>query len=144
MKNLCRLALLIALVLLPAVAIDQEDAVADTIAAAFVQARQAAHLPKLQRIDRNPFREQVCNRDMRFMSGLIRDVVYQTSHPEALPESAQRLARTPDSGKTAVRFGIGVCMMFVTDSPPGSAQKYAILIALYESRWTSFWRNFWG
>jgi hypothetical protein len=77
---------------------------------------------------------------MRFSSGLILDVVYQTDDPAHLPESAQRLATWPDTSKTASRFGVGVCLL--NGSSSGQPQ-YSILIATYESRSTSFWRIFW-
>ena len=110
------------------------------VAAAFVQARQAAHLSKLERMGRNPFREKVCKQDMRFASGLIRDVVYQTSDPAHLPESAQRLATASDTSKTAVRFGLGVCSL---NSGSAGQPNYSVVIATYESRAASFWRIFW-
>jgi hypothetical protein len=50
------------------------------------------------------------------------------------------LATWPDSGKTAARFGVGVCQL---DSSSVASLKYSILIATYESRWTSFTRIFW-
>jgi hypothetical protein len=77
---------------------------------------------------------------MRFASGLILDVVYQASDPSHLPESAQKLASWPDTSHTAARFGIGVCEL-----PSNSLGQpmYSILIATYESRWTSFLRIFW-
>ena len=99
-------ALLIFLALLPAIASDQEDAAADAVAAAFTQARQAAHLSRLERMGRNTFLGKVCKEDMRFTSGLIRDVRYQTSDPAYIPESAQRLATAPDTSKTAARLGL--------------------------------------
>jgi hypothetical protein len=119
---------------------DQEDAASDSVSTAFLQARQAAHLSKLERMGRNTFREKVCKQDMRFASGLINDVVYQTSDPSLLPDSVQRLATWPDSGKIAARFGVGVCQL---DSSSLGSPKYSILIATYESRWTSFTRIFW-
>ena len=96
-----------------------------------------ARLSKLERMGRNIFREKVCKHDMRFPSGLINDVAYETSTPIDLPQPAQRLAALPDSGKIAARFGIGVCML------TGSPAKYSVLIATYESGRTSFWRIFW-
>jgi hypothetical protein len=140
MTKLISSALLIVLIVLPVAASDPEDAAADAIASAFLQARQAAHLSKLERMGRNTFREKVCKQDRRFASGLITDVFYQTSDPANLPESTQRLARQPDSSVVASRFGIGVCML--PDVSPGH-QKFAVLIALYESRWNSFLRFFW-
>jgi len=58
--------LLICLVVSHTVATDQEDVAADSVAAVFLQARQAAHLSKLERMGRNTFREKVCKKDMRF------------------------------------------------------------------------------
>ena len=133
-------ALLIFLVVLPMVATNQEDAAADAVAAAFVQARQAAYLSKLERMGRNTFREKVCKQDMRFASGLISDVLYQTSDPAHIPESARRLATAPDTSKTAARFGLGLCSL--NNSSVGQP-KYSVLIATYESRSASFWRIFW-
>ncbi len=132
--------LLIFLVALAVLASDQEDAAADTVAAAFMQARQTAHLSKLERMSRNGFREKVCKQDMRFPSGLIKDVAYQTSDPAFLPESAQRLATWPDTSKAAARFEIGVCSL---KSGSLGQPKYSVLIATYESRAVSFWRIFW-
>jgi hypothetical protein len=132
--------LLIFLIMLPTFASDQEDAAADVVSAAFMQARQAAHLSKLTRMGRNTFREKVCKRDMRFSYGLILDVIYQTDVPAHLPEPAQRLATWPDTSKTASRVAVGVC--FMNGKSPGSPQ-YSVLIATYESRRTSFWRIFW-
>ena len=114
---------------------------ANTVASAFVGARQVAHLSKLERIDTNPFRKQVCNHDLRMPSGLIADVHYETSDPASLPDSALRLATSLDGYKVAARFGIGICS--VGPSPAGKA-TYSVLIATYESRWTSFWRTFWN
>jgi hypothetical protein len=132
-------ALFVFLVVLPGVASDQEDAAADAVAAAFMQARQAAHLSKLERMGRNTFREKVCKQDMRFASGLIIDVVYQTSDPAQMPESAQRLATRPDTSKVAARFGVGVCSL---NSGSLAQPKYSVIIATYESRSASFWRIF--
>ncbi len=117
----------------------QEDAAADAVATAFMNARQAANLPKLERMGRNNFQEKVCKHDLRFPSGLINDVLYETSDPAQLPESAQNLAISPDTYKTATRFGVGVCLK------PGSPGQptYSVVIATYESRITSFWRIFW-
>lgn len=135
-----RSALPVFLIVLPAMASDEEDAAADAVAKAFLQARQTGHLSKLKRMGRNTFRKEVCKHDMRFPSGWINDVVYETSAPADLPESARRLATGPDSSKTAGRFSIGVCTQ--NNSPPGQP-KYSVLIATYESSWTSFWRVFW-
>jgi hypothetical protein len=119
----------------------QEDVGADTAASAFVNIRAAAGLPKLNRIGRNVFRKQACTHDLRFPSGLIKNVVYETSNPDQLPEAARQLAVGSDSGKTAARFGIGVCSM--KTNPPGQP-VYSIIIATYESRSSSFWRIFWN
>ncbi len=140
MRKLLPSALLIFLVVLPTAASDQDDAAADTVAATFMQARQAANLSKLERMGRNTFREKVCKQDMRFASGLIIDVVYQTSDPARLPEAAQRLARWPDTSKTAARFGVGVCSL---NNGSLGQPRYSVLIATYESRLASFWRIFW-
>jgi len=140
MTKLIFSALLIFLIVLPTAASDQEDVAADAVATAFLQVRQAAHLSKLERMGRNTFREKVCKQDMRFPSGWINDVVYETSDPAHLPESAQRLATWPDSSKVAARFGLGVCLL--RSSSPGQP-KYSVLIATYEPRRTSFWRIFW-
>src|ERR1700684_2238215 len=139
MARLIFSALLIFLIVVATVASDQEDAAADAVATAFLQVRQAAHLSKLERMGRNTFREKVCNQDMRFPSGLIRDVVYQTSDPAQLPESAQRLATASDTSKTAVRFGLGVCSL---NSGSAGQPNYSVVIATYESRAASFWRIF--
>jgi hypothetical protein len=122
------------------VASDQEDVACDAVAKAFLQTRQTAHLSILKRMGRNTFREQVCQHNLRFPSGWIQDVVYETSDPTDLPESAQRLATWPDTGKTAARFGIGVC---IRNSSSSGRPSYSVLIATYESQWTSFWRIFW-
>jgi hypothetical protein len=135
-----RSALLVLLIVIPAVASDQEDAAAGATAKAFLQARQAAHLSKLERMGRNTFRERVCKQDLRFPSGLIKDVAYETSDPARLPESAERLATGPDSSKVAARFGLGVCVL---SSSSSGQQKCSVVIATFESRRTSFWRIFW-
>jgi len=139
MKIICS-ALLSFLTVLVLVASDQEDAASDAVAKAFLQTRQTAHLSPLERMGRNTFREQVCKHNLRFPSGWIQDVVYETSDPAELPESARRLATWPDTGKTAARFGIGVC---IGNSTSSGHPKYSVLIATYESQWTSFWRIFW-
>jgi hypothetical protein len=119
-------------------AANRDDPAADQVAAAFVEARQAAHLPALSRMGRNVFAENVCQHDLRFPSGLIGVVNYETVDPAQLPESATKLATTPDSYKLAKRFGVGVCV------ETSAGQKfYSVLIATYESRWTSFLRIFW-
>ena len=128
------------LISLAVVASQGDDSAADAVSAAFVEARQAARLSKLGRIDRNAFREQVCKHDLRMPSGLINDVQYETSDPRRLPEAALRLAALPDSYKVAARLGVGVCSLG-TDS--SGQTHYSVLIATYESRWTSFWRIFW-
>jgi hypothetical protein len=93
----------------PQVASQQEDAAADSVATAFMNIRNAAHLPKPRRMGGNTLRKQACSRDLRFPSGFIKDVIYETADPNQLPESARQLAVAPDSGKTAARLGIGVC-----------------------------------
>jgi hypothetical protein len=117
----------------------QEDAAADAVATAFINARQAANLPKLERMGRNTFQEKICKHDLRFPSGLINNVLYETSDPAQLPESAQKLAISPDKYKTATRFGVGVCLK---TGPPGQP-TYSVVVATYESRATSFLRIFW-
>jgi hypothetical protein len=139
MKKLILCALLILLAVLPAGATDQEDAAADAVAAAFAQARQAAHLPKLERMGGNKFREKVCKQDMRFASGLIKLVRYETFDPAQIPESAQQLAKETYQSTTPARFGVGVC---AAKDSPGGQPKYSVLIATYESRSASFWRTF--
>jgi hypothetical protein len=134
MTKLIFSALLIFLIVIPMAASDQEDAAADTVAAAFLQVRQAAHLSKVERMGRNTLREKVCKQDMRLPSGWITDVVYETSDPARLPVSAQRLATRPDSSKVAARL---------LSSSSSGEPKYSVLIATYESQWTSFWRVFW-
>lgn len=128
------------LMVLPAIASPQEDAAADAVSTAFLQARQAAHLSKLERMGRNMFRENVCRRDLRLPSGLIDDVIYEASDPAALPEAASRLATRPDAGRVAARFGVGVC---VQNAGSKGHPEYSVLIATYESGWTSFLRIFW-
>jgi hypothetical protein len=134
------LMLCIGPVCVPQVASQQEDAAADSVATAFMNARNAAHLPKLRRMGRNTFRKQACSHDSRFSSGFIKDVIFETADPTQLPESARQLAVAPDSGKTAARLGIGVCS--IRTNPPGQP-TYSIVLATYESRGTSFWRIFW-
>jgi hypothetical protein len=70
----------------------REDRAADSVAAAFVQARDAAHLSELGRMGGNTFREKVCKHDLRFASGVILTTQYETSDPGHLPEVAQQLA----------------------------------------------------
>jgi hypothetical protein len=134
------LLLFLGLLSLRTVATRQEDAAADTVAAVFMKARQAARLAPLERIGTNMFGEKVCKHDMRFSSGLIKNVLYDTSDPSQLPESAQLLATSPDTSKASARFGIGACLQ----KPNSAGQRtYSILIATYESRWIGFWRIFW-
>jgi hypothetical protein len=126
--------LLISLIALPTVASYQETAAADVVASAFMQVRQTAQQPSLERMRRNTFREQACKGDTNFPHGMIRYVVYQTSDPADLPESAQRLATWPDKYRIVSRFGVGVCLVSDAGQP-----KYSIVIAIYRSRWNSFW-----
>jgi hypothetical protein len=123
-----------------AVASKPDDTVADAVTAAFVEARQAAHLPKVSRIGRNAFGEKVCKHDLRMPSGLIKDVQYETTDPTLLPEAARQLSTSADGYKIAARFGVGVCSLGADSS---GKIRYSVLIASYESRWTSFWRIFW-
>jgi len=117
-----------------------DDAAAGAVTAAFVEARQAAHLPKVSRTDGNAFGEKVCKHDLRMPSGLIKDVQYETTDPTLLPDAARQLATSPDEYKATARFGVGVCSLGADSS---GKIKYSVLIATYESRWTSFWRIFW-
>jgi hypothetical protein len=133
------LMLCIGFICVTPVASQQEDT-ADSMATAFINARDAAHLPKLRRLSRNTFRKQACTHDLRFPSGLIKDVIYETASPTQLPESARQLAVAPDSGKTAARFGIGVCSI---RTDPLGQPIYSIVLATYESPGASFWRIFW-
>jgi len=139
-----RSAIIAAFVLLAAIAVfasPQEDKAADSVATAFMQARDQAHLSKLERMGGNIFREKVCKHDLRFASGAILTAQYQTSDPGNLPEVAQRLAVHRDDGyRVTTRFGIGVCS-FGRDKSGQSV--YSVLIATYESRWNSFLRIFW-
>jgi hypothetical protein len=119
----------------------QEDRAADSVAAAFMQPRDAAHLPKLKRMGGNTFREKICKHDLRFASGLILSAQYQTSDPGRLSDAAQRLAVHPDDGyRITTRFGVGVCT--VGQDSAGQIM-YSVLIATCESRWNSFLRFFW-
>ena len=141
----CRVKIFIgACVLLTSVAVfasQQEDRAADAVAAAFVQARDAVHLSKLERMGGNTFREKVCKHDLRFASGLILTAQYQTSVPGLLPQVAQRLAVHGDDGyRVTTRFGVGVCAVGQDSS---GQTMYSVLIATYESRWNSFLRTFW-
>src|SRR5580658_8517014 len=140
MKKSILCVLLILLAALPAAATNQEDAAADAVATAFAQARQAAHLPQLERMSGNKFREKVCKQDMRFASGLIKIVRYETSDPAQIPESAQRLATETYQTTMPARFGVGVCV--VSSGSAAGQPKYSVLIATYESRSASFWRTF--
>jgi hypothetical protein len=117
-----------------------DDTGADSVTTSFLAARQAAHLPKMSRIDRNVFGEKVCNHDLRMPAGLIKDVQYETTDPTLLPAPARQLATSPDADKIAERFGVGVCSLSADSS---GKIRYLVLIATYESRWTSFWRIFW-
>jgi hypothetical protein len=118
----------------------QEDRAADSVAAAFVQARDAAHLSKLARMGGNSFREKVCKHDLRFASGVILTAQYQTSDPGHLPKVAQQLAVHPDDGyRVTTRFGVGVCAV---GQDPSGKTVYSVLIATYESPWNSFLRFF--
>jgi hypothetical protein len=142
MNKLLFCALLIFFFVTPTIASDQEDAAADAIASAFFQARETAHFPKLGRMGRNTFRTKVCKQDLRFPKlsdkGMIDNVNYQTSDPAHLPESAQKLATTPNDYRIRSRFALGVCSLKTSSEHP----EYSVFIATYESRWTSFWRIF--
>jgi hypothetical protein len=89
-----------------AVASKPDDTAADAIAVAFVQARKAAHLPELSRIDQNTFGEKVCKHDLRMPSGLIKDVQYETSDPARLSDAARQLATSPDTYKVLHASGL--------------------------------------
>lgn len=117
-----------------------DDTTADAVATAFVDARQSAHLSKLMRIGRNPFGGKICKHDMRMPSGLIEDVLYETSDPVRLPDAAQKLATSRDIYRVTARFGVGACSL---GSDASGKAHYTVFIATYESRWTSFWRIFW-
>jgi hypothetical protein len=132
MKAYCQLLICVTVLLsISASASTQEDAAADAVAAAFINARSAAQLPKLERMGKNTFREKVCKHDMRFSSGLIETSLYETSDPGQLSGSAQKMAVAQWPGRTAARFGIGVCL---TGSTSGGKPTYSVLIATYESR----------
>lgn len=133
------LVALIVFLVLPVTASNQEDAATAEVASAFLKAREAAHLSKISRIGRNAFRKQACG-DLRFPSGLILDVIYRTSDPNTLPEPARQLAARPDSYSITARFGVGVCLV---QNSPSAQPQYSVVIATYESGWTSFWRIFW-
>lgn len=118
---------------------NNENAAADAVAAAFAKARQAARLPKLERMGRNRFRKQVCKHDLRFPSGLVDDVIYRTTDPRQLPDAVGRLTKWSDGDRRVARFGVGVCL---EKTNPKGQSTYSVVIAIYESRWTSFWRIF--
>lgn len=137
------LAIATAFALVASVAVfgsQHEDRAADSVAAAFAQARNMARLPKLQRISGNTFRPKVCKNDLRFTPGLILTVRYQTSDPGQLSEAARRLAIHSDDYRATARYGIGVCAVGQDSS---GEMMYSVLIATYESRWSSFLRIFW-
>ena len=141
MKAFVIVAASILLVSIAVFASQQEDTAADSVARAFIQARDAAHLSKLARMGRNTFRGKVCKHDLRFASGLISTAQYQTADLGHLPEVAQRLAVHPDDGyRVTTRFGVGVC---VGGQDQSGRTVYSVLIATYESRWNSFLRIFW-
>ena len=115
---------------------------ADAVATAFLQVRQTAHRTPVE-TGKNGSKHlsgKAMQAGHALPVGWINDVVYETSDPAHLPESAQRLATWPDSSKVAARFGLGVCLL--RSSSPGQP-KYSVLIATYEPRRTSFWRIFW-
>ena len=141
MKPFVVIGALVLLVSMAAFASEQEDRAADSVAAAFVQTRDAAHLSKLGRMGGNTFREKVCKHDLRFASGVILTTQYQTSDPSHVPEAAQQFAVHPDDGyRVTTRFGVGVCAV---GQDPSGKTVYSVLIATYESRWNSFLRVFW-
>jgi hypothetical protein len=121
---------LIVLLAFPVTASNQENAAADAIASAFVQARDAARLPKISRMGRNAFRKQACG-DRRFADGLILDVTYKTTDPGTLPEPARKLAARADGYKVTARFGVGVCFV---GNDSANQPEYNAIIATYESR----------
>ena len=88
-----------------------DDTRADAVAAAFVEARQSAHLSKLTRMGRNPFGDKLCKHDLLMPSGLIDDVQYEASDPARLSDAARKLATSPDSYRVTARFGVGVCSL---------------------------------
>jgi hypothetical protein len=138
------LAVVVAFALIASMAVfgsQQEHRAADSVAAAFLQARNTAHLSEVERIGGNTFREKVCKHDLPFAAGLILTAQYQTSDPGQLPEAARRLAIHPDDGyRVTARYGIGVCAAGQVSS---GQTMYSVLIATYESRWNSFLRIFW-
>ena len=134
--NKITLVTLLVCLALPVAATNQEDAASDTVALAFVHARDAAHFQKISRIGRNAFRKQACG-DRRFASGLILDVTYKTADPSTLPDSARKLAARPDGYTITARFGVGVCLVGKDST---GQPEYNVIIATYESRWNSFWR----
>jgi hypothetical protein len=126
------------LIPLAAIASQPDDKAADAVSSAFIEARQAAHQSKLNRIGGNRFRRQVCKHDLRMPSGLITDVLYVTADPAHLSEAARRLAASSVGYRDVARFGVGVC----SHGPDSSGKvTYSVLIATYCSRWGSFWRN---
>src|SRR5882762_2736038 len=125
MNKVALLALLIILLVTPTTASDQEDAAADAVATIFLQARQSAHLSKLERMGRNTFGKKVCKHDMSFPSGWINDVAYETSDPTQLSASAKQLATSPDNYKVTTRFGLGVCLLHTSSA---EQPKYSVLI----------------
>jgi hypothetical protein len=141
MKTVVIIAALVRLAPMAIFASQQEDRAADSVAAAFIHARDAAHLSKLERMGTNGFRQRVCRHDLRFNSGLILTAQYQTSDPGHLPAVAQQLAVHQDDGyRVTTRFGLGVCAV---GQDPSGETVYSVLIATYESRWNSFLRIFW-
>jgi len=123
-------------------AANPQDVTADVIANAFTDAQLAAHLAPLNRMGRNIFGDKVCKDDLRMPSGLIDLAKYETSDPLRLPEAAQRLAMYQNSkgSRRAVRYGVGVCSLLTS---AGANATFAVVIAIYESRWDSFVRIFW-
>jgi hypothetical protein len=119
-----------------------QDVAADVIAKAFTDTRLAAQLPPLSRMGRNIFGDKVCRDDNRMPSAFIDWAKYETSDPLQLPEAAQRLAKWQNGkgSRKAVRYGVGVCSL-VTSA--GANARFAVVIAIYESRWESFVRIFW-
>jgi hypothetical protein len=141
MKTLVVIGAFVLLASMVVFASQHEDKVADSVAAAFVQARDAAHLSTLKRMDGNIFREKVCKHDLRFASGVILTTQYKTSDPSHLPEVAQQLAVHLDDGyRVTTRFGVGACAVGQESS---GKNVYSVLIATYESPWNSFLRFFW-
>ena len=141
MKTFVVLGAFVLLASMALFASQQEDMAADSVAAAFVPARDAAHLSKLGRIDGNTFREKACKHDLRFASGVILTAEYRTSDLGHLPEVAQQLAVHPDDGyRVTTRFGVGACAV---GQEPSGKTLHSVEIATYESSWNSFLRFFW-